>query len=173
MFAELAKRPDTICPFLGMAGSRTGYQESVSEEHRCYAFGDPAELSAEQQQKVCLQPGGVYRGFHRPRLGRLLDHPGLGLTVTRGLLGSARLVRAGKGAPAEMVVLVSRESGQLALLPGESCPIYRGDVIDVSAPDGRVTQIEVLSVAGIIAEALSAVFDDTSVSEIFDGENLA
>ena len=25
----------------------------------------------------------------------------------------------------------------------------------------------------IIAEALSAVFDDTSVSEIFDGENLA
>jgi len=55
--AELAKRPESICPFLGMAGSRTGYQESVSEEHRCYAFGDPAELSAEQQQKVCLQPG--------------------------------------------------------------------------------------------------------------------
>ena len=26
---------------------------------------------------------------------------------------------------------------------------------------------------GDIAEALSAVFDDTSVSEIFDGENLA
>jgi hypothetical protein len=57
LFAELAKRPDTICPFLGMAGKRTAYQESVSEEHRCYAFGDPAELSAEQQQKVCLQPG--------------------------------------------------------------------------------------------------------------------
>lgn len=57
LFAELAKRPDTICPFLGMAGNRTDYQESVSPEHRCYAFGDPAELSAEQQQKVCLQPG--------------------------------------------------------------------------------------------------------------------
>jgi hypothetical protein len=57
LFAELAKRPDTICPFLGMAGNRTEYQESVSQEHRCYAFGDPAELSAEQQQKVCLQPG--------------------------------------------------------------------------------------------------------------------
>jgi ribose-phosphate pyrophosphokinase len=37
----------------------------------------------------------------------------------------------------------------------------------------RISKIEVLSVAGIIAEALSAVFDDTSVSEIFDGENLA
>jgi hypothetical protein len=29
----------------------------VSDAHRCYAFGDPAELSAEQQQKVCLQRG--------------------------------------------------------------------------------------------------------------------
>ena len=57
LFAELAKRPDTICPFLGMADKRTAYQDGVSDEHRCYAFGDPAELSAEQQQKVCLQPG--------------------------------------------------------------------------------------------------------------------
>jgi ribose-phosphate pyrophosphokinase len=40
-------------------------------------------------------------------------------------------------------------------------------------PEKQLPQIEVLSVAGIIAEALSAVFDDTSVSEIFDGENLA
>ena len=38
-------------------------------------------------------------------------------------------------------------------------------------PDKQLPQIEVLSVAEIIAEALSAVFDDTSVSEIFDGEN--
>ena len=37
----------------------------------------------------------------------------------------------------------------------------------------RSPQIEVLSIAPLIAEALSAVFDDTSVSEIFDGENLA
>ena len=37
----------------------------------------------------------------------------------------------------------------------------------------QIPQIEVLSVAEILAEALSAVFDDTSVSEIFDGENLA
>jgi ribose-phosphate pyrophosphokinase len=34
-------------------------------------------------------------------------------------------------------------------------------------------KIEVLSVAGIIADALSAVFDDSSVSEIFGGENQA
>ena len=38
--------------------------------------------------------------------------------------------------------------------------------------DKQLPKIEVLSVAPLIAEALSAVFDDTSVSEIFHGENL-
>jgi hypothetical protein len=57
VFAELAKRPDTVCPFLGMADARTEFTDGVSESHRCYAFGDPAELSAEQQTKVCLQRG--------------------------------------------------------------------------------------------------------------------
>ncbi|MGH9223804.1 MAG: ribose-phosphate diphosphokinase [Acidimicrobiales bacterium] len=37
--------------------------------------------------------------------------------------------------------------------------------------DRRIDKIEVLSVAGIIADALKAVFEDTSVSEIFGGEN--
>ena len=37
--------------------------------------------------------------------------------------------------------------------------------------DRRIDKIEVLSVAGIIADALDAVFEDISVSEIFGGEN--
>jgi ribose-phosphate pyrophosphokinase len=37
--------------------------------------------------------------------------------------------------------------------------------------DRRIDKIEVLSVADIIADALDAVFEDTSVSEIFGGEN--
>ena len=57
LFAELAKRPDTVCPFLGLAEARTEYTDGVDANHRCYAFGDPAELSAEQQTKVCLQRG--------------------------------------------------------------------------------------------------------------------
>ncbi|MDP9250061.1 MAG: hypothetical protein M3O78_01665 [Chloroflexota bacterium] len=57
LFEELAKRPDTVCPFLGLAGARADYHPGVTREHRCYAFGDPAELSAEQQEKVCLQRG--------------------------------------------------------------------------------------------------------------------
>ena len=39
------------------------------------------------------------------------------------------------------------------------------------APEKRIDKIEVLSIAPLIADALNAVFDDTSVSEIFGGEN--
>jgi ribose-phosphate pyrophosphokinase len=38
-------------------------------------------------------------------------------------------------------------------------------------PEKELDKIEVLSVAKIIADALDAVFEDTSVSEIFGGEN--
>jgi ribose-phosphate pyrophosphokinase len=41
------------------------------------------------------------------------------------------------------------------------------------APDRRIDKIEVLSVAPLIADAINAVFEDTSVSEIFGGENLS
>jgi ribose-phosphate pyrophosphokinase len=37
----------------------------------------------------------------------------------------------------------------------------------------QIDKIEVLSIAPLIADALNAVFDDTSVSEIFGGENQA
>jgi len=57
LFAELAKRPETVCPFLGLAGDRAGFHDGVTPEHRCYAFGEPADLSSEQQERVCLQRG--------------------------------------------------------------------------------------------------------------------
>jgi hypothetical protein len=57
LFEELAKRPANICPFLGLASSQTEYHEGFTREHRCYAFGDPVELSEEQQERVCLGRG--------------------------------------------------------------------------------------------------------------------
>ena len=38
-------------------------------------------------------------------------------------------------------------------------------------PEKQLDKIEVLSAAGIIADAIDAVFEDTSVSNIFDGQN--
>ena len=39
--------------------------------------------------------------------------------------------------------------------------------------DKQLDKLEVLSVARIIADAIDAVFEDKSVSELFGGENLA
>ncbi len=38
-------------------------------------------------------------------------------------------------------------------------------------PEKQIDKIEVLSVAGVVADAIDAVFEDTSVSEIFGGDN--
>ena len=57
LFEELAKRPENICPFLGLASSQTEYHTGFTREHRCYAFGEPVELSEEQQERVCLGRG--------------------------------------------------------------------------------------------------------------------
>lgn len=57
LFAKLAERPEHICPFLGLESDRTGHVEGVSDDHRCFAFGDPAPISAEQQTQVCQERG--------------------------------------------------------------------------------------------------------------------
>jgi ribose-phosphate pyrophosphokinase len=40
------------------------------------------------------------------------------------------------------------------------------------SPEKRFEKLEILSVAPLIANAISAIFEDSSVSEIFGGENL-
>jgi hypothetical protein len=57
LFARLAERPEHVCPFLGLEADRTGYVDGVSADHRCFAFGDPAPISAEQQTRVCQERG--------------------------------------------------------------------------------------------------------------------
>jgi ribose-phosphate pyrophosphokinase len=55
----------------------------------------------------------------------------------------------------------------------KNAPIARvviTDTVPLSA-DRRIDKIETLSVAPLIADAIDAVFEDTSVSEIFGGEN--
>ena len=57
----------------------------------------------------------------------------------------------------------------------KASPISRVVVTDTLplADDRYFDKLEVLSVAKIIADAIDAVFEDTSVSDIFGGENLA
>jgi hypothetical protein len=57
LFEKLAQRPETVCPFLGLASARSEYEPQATDEHRCYAFGEPEPVSGEQQRNVCLQRG--------------------------------------------------------------------------------------------------------------------
>lgn len=57
LFEKLAQRPESVCPFLGLAGERAEYRADATDDHRCYAFGDPEPVSGEQQRNVCLQLG--------------------------------------------------------------------------------------------------------------------
>jgi hypothetical protein len=57
LFEKLALRPENVCPFLALATSRADYEEQATDEHRCYAFGDPEPISLEYQRTVCLQRG--------------------------------------------------------------------------------------------------------------------
>jgi ribose-phosphate pyrophosphokinase len=51
-------------------------------------------------------------------------------------------------------------------------PVVVTNTLPIPA-DRRIGKMEILSVAGVIAHAIDAVFEDASVSEIFGGDNLA
>ena len=55
----------------------------------------------------------------------------------------------------------------------KNSPISRVVITDTLPlpSEKQIDKIEVLSVARIIADAIDAVFEDTSVSEIFGGQN--
>jgi ribose-phosphate pyrophosphokinase len=55
-----------------------------------------------------------------------------------------------------------------------NAPVSRVVVTDTLPlpPERRFEKLEILSVAPIIANAISAIFEDSSVSDIFGGENL-
>ena len=177
LFEELAKRPDTICPFLGLEDSRTGFRERVSDAHRCYAFGDPAELSAEQQQKVCLQRGygncprylrGVLvipteelEALRRPQPApppqpaRPRSVPAPAKPASRGrrraiaaVLGVLLLAAAGGGAGYWYLSNQVPDSTATATLPAGTD--IRGELISLSPPSGGEQQ---LHATGFIGES--------------------
>ena len=83
LFAQLAERPDTSVPSSAWPTTAAGYVEGVSDDHRCYAFGDPAPLSAEQQAGL---PGARLRQLPAlpPRRARHSDRGAGGAAAAAG-----------------------------------------------------------------------------------------
>ena len=96
------------------------------------------------------------------------------------------LVRAGRAQPEAAAEFLRPELSRLedpflvsnlvaAVDRLKAAPISRVVVTDTLpvAEDRIFDKLEVLSVANLISSAIDAVFEDSSVSEIFGGENLA
>jgi ribose-phosphate pyrophosphokinase len=94
---------------------------------------------------------------------------------TAGTICAAAELLVDRGAAQVIAMATHAVLSDPALERLDKAPISRvvvTNTLPIDA-DGRVPKLEVLSVAGIIADAIDAVFEDTSVSEIFGGDNLA
>ncbi len=93
---------------------------------------------------------------------------------TAGTICAAAELLSDKGAAEISVMATHAVLSDPAVDRLKAAPISRVVVTDTLpvAEDRIFDKLEVLSVAQIIADAIDAVFEDTSVSEIFGGENL-
>lgn len=197
LFEELAKRPDTVCPFLGLAQARTEYNDGVTDEHRCYAFGDPAELSSEQQRKVCLQRGygncprylrGVLvipteelEALRRPH--PRVERPAAAAAATarparapvgRGLLaivGVLVLLAAGGGAAFWYLGSQVASSAAAGTLPAGTA--FGAELVDLSAPEGGMQTLRATADIGatdaVSSTTLIYVFDLSATTRVGGG----
>jgi ribose-phosphate pyrophosphokinase len=92
---------------------------------------------------------------------------------TAGTIVSACEILKAKGAADVWAMATHGVLSGPAIERLKSAPIDRVVITNTVPipPEKRFAKLEVLSVAKIIADALAAVFDDSSVSEIFGGEN--
>jgi ribose-phosphate pyrophosphokinase len=94
---------------------------------------------------------------------------------TAGTICAAAEILCDRGAADVFAVATHGLLSDPAIDRLKNAPLTRVVITNtVPIPDDRhIDKLEILSVAPIIADALDAVFEDTSVSEIFDGENQA
>lgn len=94
---------------------------------------------------------------------------------TAGTMVAATAILAEQGAMEVWAMATHGVLSDPAVDRLKNAPISRVVVTDtLPIPDEKqIDKLEVLSVAEIIADALDAVFEDSSVSEIFGGENQA
>jgi ribose-phosphate pyrophosphokinase len=92
---------------------------------------------------------------------------------TAGTICAAAQILQAHGAAQVLAVATHPVLSGRAVERLEASPISTVAVTDtLPLPDGQVSsKLEVLSVATILAQAIRAVFEDSSVSEIFGGEN--
>ena len=110
---------------------------------------------------------GEVEGRHCVLIDDMIDTAGTICAAAELLAEAGRGGDLGHGHPRRALGPGHRPPEEVADLAGG------GDRHAAVAEDRTFDKLEVLSVAKIIADAIDAVFEDTSVSEIFGGDNLA
>ena len=109
---------------------------------------------------------GKVRGRHCVLLDDMID--------TAGTICAAAELLVDRGATDVWAMATHAVLSDPALERLEKSPLSRVVVTNTLplAEHRRIAKLEVISVAKVIADAIDAVFEDTSVSEIFGGDNL-
>ena len=144
----------------------------VAERYSHYLNdADIAVIHKRRPQGLCERGGGDRggrqgRGRHCVLLDDMID--------TAGTICAAAELLVDRGAADVWAMATHAVLSDPALERLEKSPLSRVVVTNTLplAEHRRIAKLEVLSVAKVIADAIDAVFEDTSVSEIFGGDNL-
>jgi ribose-phosphate pyrophosphokinase len=168
MVAELQSRSGDNFVVVAPDAGRVKVAERFSQHlHSDLAFVHKRRPRGSANQVVALDVVGEVAGRHCVLIDDMID--------TAGTICAGAELLAERGASDIWAMATHPVLSDPALERLEKAPISRVVVTDTLpiAPERMIDKLAVLSVSKLIADAIDAVFEDTSVSEIFGGENLA
>jgi ribose-phosphate pyrophosphokinase len=155
--------PVVVSPDAGRVKVAERYSQQLDTDiamvHKRRPRGSANEVEA-------LQVVGEVEGRHCVLIDDMID--------TAGTMCAAAELLAERGASDIWAMATHGVLSDPALERLEKAPVSRVVITNTLpvAPERMIDKLEVVSVARLIAEAIDAVFEDTSVSEIFGGDNL-
>jgi ribose-phosphate pyrophosphokinase len=165
---ELRRQGSTDMVIVAPDAGRVKVAERFSQHlNSDLAFVHKRRPRGTHNQVEALDVVGEVEGRHCVLIDDMID--------TAGTICAAAELLAERGASDIWAMATHPVLSDPALERLEKSPLSRVVVTDTLpiAPERRIEKLAVLSVSKLIADAIDAVFEDTSVSEIFGGENLA
>ncbi|HXQ60578.1 MAG TPA: ribose-phosphate diphosphokinase [Acidimicrobiales bacterium] len=165
---ELHRQGSTDMVIVAPDAGRVKVAERFSQHlNSDLAFVHKRRPRGTHNQVEALDVVGEVEGRHCVLIDDMID--------TAGTICAAAELLAERGASDIWAMATHPVLSDPALERLEKSPLSRVVVTDTLpiAPERRIDKLAVLSVSKLIADAIDAVFEDTSVSEIFGGDNLA
>jgi ribose-phosphate pyrophosphokinase len=153
-----------VAPDAGRVKVAERYSQHLHDADIALIHKRRPKLSANEVEAI--EVVGKVRGRHCVLIDDMID--------TAGTICAASELLVDRGAADVWAMATHAVLSDPALERLEKSPLSRVVVTNTLplAEHRRIPKLEVISVAKVIADAIDAVFEDTSVSEIFGGDNL-